>query len=442
MGKRWGRTKQRADRRAAVPALLAAATLLTALIAPAHGAVQRNVAQRGTSKVASGVVLKKVIEPGPNRVKVLIIDPAVAGDIDVALARPGLGGYARTSSIAMAHNALAAINGDFGLSPGRPGHLFAMDGELVQTTLLGADGKNFAISADETRAWAASPQVDISLFEEDSQRRWTIDRWNKGGVTGSQVAAYSDSGVDVAPPPRSACSARLLPAGGMSLGPNDIGVVRNYTVDAMDCQASSMALQGGVVIAAAQSGSGSQNIRGLARGETVRLTWSLGWAGVLDSMGGSPILLHEGRVQVSNCNTYLCQVHPRTAVGITSSGKIIFMVVDGRRSGYSVGMNLVQLANEMKKFGAVEALNLDGGGSTTMWIRGKGVVNRPSDGGERSVTNALLLLPRDDSGDPNVSRPVVTADVELDPNPEAAPPTPAAAPRAPRGWLDYEASVP
>jgi len=64
-------------------------------------------------------------------------------------------------------------------------------------------------------------------------------------------------------------------------------------------------------------------------------------------------------------------------------------------------MTLVGFANEMLSLGAVYALNLDGGGSTTMWVQGDGVVNSPSDSsGERWVTNAVLVLPGADTAEP------------------------------------------
>lgn len=85
--------------------------------------------------------------------------------------------------------------------------------------------------------------------------------------------------------------------------------------------------------------------------------------------------------------------HPRTAVGFSQdSTKIYFFTVDGRQSGYSVGMSLYELANYMLEWNVYQCVNLDGGGSTTMFVRGK-VVNSPSDsGGERAVANALLVV--------------------------------------------------
>jgi hypothetical protein len=86
--------------------------------------------------------------------------------------------------------------------------------------------------------------------------------------------------------------------------------------------------------------------------------------------------------------------HPRTAVGTSADGHwLLLMVVDGRRP-WSVGMSLDELARTMRDLGAWDAVNLDGGGSTTLWVGGR-VVNAPSDPrGERAVGNALWVLRR------------------------------------------------
>ena len=100
--------------------------------------------------------------------------------------------------------------------------------------------------------------------------------------------------------------------------------------------------------------------------------------------------------------TFADERHPRTAIGYSQNGQILFLVaVDGRQPGYSVGMSLQELAEFMRarladfsfaKENAYQGLNLDGGGSTTMVVAGQ-VVNSPSDPtGERPVANALLVV--------------------------------------------------
>ena len=116
---------------------------------------------------------------------------------------------------------------------------------------------------------------------------------------------------------------------------------------------------------------------------------------ILWAIGGGPCLLRNGQISVEyaaeNFSAKFAETkHPRTAVGLKSDA-LLFVVVDGRQPGYSEGMTLFELAEFLRNAGCTDALNLDGGGSTTLWVRGA-VVNRPSDGRERPIANALLLL--------------------------------------------------
>ncbi|MDZ4818136.1 MAG: phosphodiester glycosidase family protein [Planctomycetota bacterium] len=86
-----------------------------------------------------------------------------------------------------------------------------------------------------------------------------------------------------------------------------------------------------------------------------------------NTVTGSHRLLNNGtNVAAPPSSDNLTQIHPRTAVGVTSNNKLIMMTVDGRQNGFSEGVNLVELANLMQSYGATNAINLDGGGSTTM----------------------------------------------------------------------------
>jgi hypothetical protein len=155
---------------------------------------------------------------------------------------------------------------------------------------------------------------------------------------------------------------------------------------------------GQVVLSAQPGGEGSILLNSLSVGETVTLTWSLGFPGVLDTVGGVPLLVENGAESVPRpCTTSVCKKHPRTGVGITPSGRILLVVVDGRRND-SKGMTLVRFARLMQSLGASFALNLDGGGSSTMVVKGR-VVNEPSGGTQRKVSSAVLVLKGRDRGE-------------------------------------------
>ena len=129
---------------------------------------------------------------------------------------------------------------------------------------------------------------------------------------------------------------------------------------------------------------------------TVRLVLRPEWRDVPEALGGGPELIRQGRPifrPAEDFGTYhLNRRHPRTAVGQRSDGRIVMLVVDGRRPGYSSGMTNFELAQTMARLGVVTASALDAGGSTTMAFDGQ-LLSRPSDtGGERLVSEALLVM--------------------------------------------------
>lgn len=130
-----------------------------------------------------------------------------------------------------------------------------------------------------------------------------------------------------------------------------------------------------------------------------------------ESVGGTPVLVRDGRVWAGHDGTNFNDgLHPRTAIGWDTEGRVLLLTVDGRQPGFSMGMDLPSLAQLLVDLGAVEALNLDGGGSTTMVVRGS-VVNRPSDRLVRRATRETVVRAPapDDPVVGHVERPVSTA---------------------------------
>lgn len=115
-----------------------------------------------------------------------------------------------------------------------------------------------------------------------------------------------------------------------------------------------------------------------------------------DIVGGMPQLIKNSKIEITwkeekAGEKFVTDRHPRTAIAKLRDGKALLITVDGRQPGISAGMNLQELAEMLLELGAGEAMNLDGGGSTTMFLDGK-VVNRPSDKeGERAVSDAILV---------------------------------------------------
>jgi exopolysaccharide biosynthesis protein len=122
------------------------------------------------------------------------------------------------------------------------------------------------------------------------------------------------------------------------------------------------------------------------------------WLAAEDILGAGPKLVTAGRPDITAARekmlpTFATDRHPRTAVAMLRDGRALLLVVDGRQPSLSIGMTLAELASLLIELGAAEAINLDGGGSTTMVVKGA-ILNRPSDvTGERPISDAILVQP-------------------------------------------------
>ena len=148
-------------------------------------------------------------------------------------------------------------------------------------------------------------------------------------------------------------------------------------------------------------GAGSENFFGILKDGTPIIGGSAEYAAYKDqiqeAVGGSIYLVKNGEIAVSSSENYYNNRASRTCVGITSDNKVIMMVLDGRQEPFSAGGSAEEIARIMLEAGCVTAINLDGGGSTTFDAKQEGedeitVVNRPSDGYERSVSSSLMVV--------------------------------------------------
>lgn len=143
-------------------------------------------------------------------------------------------------------------------------------------------------------------------------------------------------------------------------------------------------------------GTAATNLNSLSVNDEVQITLNMEMDGrkfnvtqMVGSDGRLP-MLYEGKIETGTA--VWNELHPRTAVGYSHDKKlIIFCVVDGRSTS-SVGVTTKQLAQLMKSAGAYTAYNMDGGGSSCLYIKEFGPVNNPSDGSERSVGNSLFAV--------------------------------------------------
>ena len=160
----------------------------------------------------------------------------------------------------------------------------------------------------------------------------------------------------------------------------------------------------GAVLAAYGPGSRAKELQSMADGDTVRVLLAtlprLARRAVPNVLvGGWPRILRDGKNVAADAPTVEGTIsrnaemrHPRTAIGFSRDSSMLYLLTVDGRSQKSVGMTLVELADLMKRVGAWQAMNFDGGGSTTMVINGT-LVNVPSDSaGERAVGNALMVV--------------------------------------------------
>lgn len=348
-------------------------------------------------EIAPGVTYRRVRERGPVVMHIVRVDPGEASTVDVAAAGRRMGSFARPSVIARAHGALVAINGDFGLLRGMPLHAFQVDGASMGRGIQAGIG--FAMSQDESSSFIDPGRLEIEGRHPESGATFPVHGWNSVPPEPHGLAGFTPYGGVIRRPPMRGCAVRLVRADRLAWAPLGVGITRTFEVERYRCGERRMRVDPATVVLASRSwGRGSDVLQAMTPGDRVRLTWSFGWPYVADVIGGVPRLVDDGTAIPSRCGASLCRRHPRTGIGVTGDGSLLFVVVDGR-SRRSVGMTLARFAKTFVRLGAVDAVNLDGGGSSTMWIAGRGVVNRPSDlGGERAVVNAVLLLPGADAG--------------------------------------------
>lgn len=168
--------------------------------------------------------------------------------------------------------------------------------------------------------------------------------------------------------------------------PLKAGVTYSGTVKEVRTNVKGSPIYSGCVVLAGR-GKKAQTLAQLTPGTKVQFNLSLDpdWSHFDQITGCWPVLLKDSKIQSQHFTSELeNKRYPRTGIG-WNKDQLLFVVVDGREEGHSMGMNLSEFAQMMLDLGCTDSVNMDGGGSTTLVVRGR-VVNQPSDGSDRSVS--------------------------------------------------------
>lgn len=408
--------------------ILVVSTLATGLLAASSAAWS----QSWTKQLANGVTLtQQVIAPGettgsPEIINALTVDPRAPGvrlqsvvAQDRVYNSDKLKGREIVSSIAKRLNAVAAVNADFfAMGTAFAGDMLNLqitNGELVSEPYPGR--VVFAIASDGGFTFSKPTFAGKVLLADG--RTISVKGINRPRGK-NEVVLYTPRFYSSTCTPTDSAEVVVR----CDSFPVKANVpIAGTVLDAKPSCGNTEIADGCVVV----SGAGIAGV-GVAQwmkpGDKITIqldlksTPDVDWSKVAEAVGGGPSLLKGGQVSIDAKDagldgSFMTTSHPRTAVGITADGKLIFATVDGRQT-ISGGMSLPQLAQMMKSQGCTDAINLDGGGSTTM-ATPNGVLNSPSEGTERPVANALAVFAgssAESPSDPQISITPMTAPIE------------------------------
>lgn len=398
--------------------------LLAFMVGSCRPLAHRVAAPAPARDLGPGIRWWQITDPrGPWRLSVVRVDLTQA-DVrlravhahDALLGRETTSSLVRRQSGDSAFVARVGINADFfDLSTGRTENNQVTDGEWWVGRMLTDSPFD---SYDNVHS-----QFAVSQTGRGSIGRYVLDAraWTRAGMLPVLGVNHAPGGTyegtvlytarygartphdTVSPEPRAGTARRIAEVSLAGISP--AGDTLRYVVLAPATTTGGTTIpERGAVFSA--TGDRITGVQRWQRGDTVRV-----WLGILPRLadGRPPQQLIGGwpRVVEDSVNIALEAAtregtisrnaearHPRSAVGLSSDGRTLWLVAVDGRSAQSVGMTLVELGDAMRALGAWDALNFDGGGSTTLVVDGR-IVNAPTDAtGERPVGNALLVLQR------------------------------------------------
>jgi hypothetical protein len=360
------------------------------------GSVSVNFFSQEFKPVADGIEYAEIergIDQTPVKMNLLRLDLTKVR-LDVVHALDSAIGLEKTSSMAARHGALAAINAGFfridkSIFEGDDVGLLKIDNELYSESLNGRVALMIANKADRTSVFIERANISASVsikdrdFEVGTNRERKKDDLVLFTERFGQTTLTDPDGIEFIIKNNKVI--QILDRSGSSPIPCD-GYVLSASGKMREQLLGLLKLKTKIKRIGTTHSSPTEQIPGTAYGQAE------------DIVSGVPQLIKNGKIEITwqeekSSKSFVETKHPRTAVAKLKDGRFLLVTVDGR-SESSGGIALQNLAELLFELGAVEAMNLDGGGSTTMFLNGK-LVNHPSDKeGERKVSDAILVFPR------------------------------------------------
>lgn len=306
----------------------------------------------------------------PVRINIVELSKGVNEDliIEPAIASGTLASKSKISNIANRENAIVAINGGyFKPQTGVPlGTLMinkkVYTGPIYDRVAMGIFDNGFDMARVQLRA-----QV------ETNKGGLKIDNINQPRMLSTHTIVYTSDWGEYSPP---------CPKYGVQI------VVENGKATRVSYGSNRIPKDGFVIVGA------EKNLNSIKDAKRFKLNVKINpeWKDVNHIISGGPYLIKNGDIYVDMTAQKLGSIggrNPRTAIGYTRDNHLIMLTADGRE-GSSIGLTLVELANLMKELGCINAMNLDGGGSTVMFVKGQ-VVNKPAVQGGIPLSHTLTV---------------------------------------------------
>ncbi len=336
----------------------------------------KNYQSRSEYVIAPGLIYREFLagrSAGPVRAHLLEVDFKAGYALRPVLSNDSVAGIEALSEMAARSQAVAMINGPYYMRSGEILGLLKIDQTLVSTP--DTPRTSFGVLPDGKIIFD-SPAF-TGHVELPDKTKIPIDGVNRGRGE-SELILYNTYYAYWT----------LTAGGGREF------LVRDGRI--VDIRNDNSVISEGTVVLSA-SGRQAWLMADLKIGDPLKIVQTLGpvWDKVTQAVGAGPCLVKNGEIYMTTLGEEFGSDvaggrAPRTALGITKDGKALLVVVDGR-SRSSVGYTLLELARFMLEQGAVEAMNLDGGGSSQMII-GSQIVNTPSDGRERRLGAGIAVV--------------------------------------------------